>query len=663
MSLILPINIQNLLTCNGVESPRVEFKGSWDEKTTGYQVIKTICAFANDLQNLNGGYIVLGVEEENGRAKFPLKGLTPEKMDPIQKWVRGHCNQIDPKYQPVFSPEVVNEQPILVIWVPASDTRPHRAPDHEKADKKFFVRIGSESVDAEKNGVLDQLLQLTARVPFDDRRALSARTEDLRENKVREYLRNVGSGLIDEPNTKELYRKLRIAVPVNGHDVPKNIGLLMFSDDPDRPDAPWFPGAHIEVVQFAGSESGNVIEEKFFRGGIHEQTQDALRYMEGISSAHIEKQSTSFQVKGWISYPIPALRESLVNAIYHRSYEGVPEPVKIYFYPDRIEIISYPGPVPGIQKEHLTQGSTIPPVPARNRRIGEFLKELKLAEGRGTGLPKLYKTMRENGSPDPRFDFDDDRTYFRVTLPAHPEYVAISAMRDAAHLRAIGSETDAFKRIEETWKLMPASPTLTAELIKLLGYQGKSGHAETVFNLFRESASISFIPFVTNALIDVLLDAGRHEAAGKLIETLPQYLEKNDAIEAAIRARRLGRQELAHRYFEKAGDTVWHDSRALHEFAQTKIKLAKKIMDQNVKKMDRETHRRLLLEAKELLERVVQTDSDRIRKGWAWFNLATVKKNLKYPSQEVTEAYTQAATLVPEEQRFNDGLTKWAENH
>jgi ATP-dependent DNA helicase RecG len=55
----------------------------------------------------------------------------------------------------------------------------------------------------------------------------------------------------------------------------------------------------------------------------------------------------------------------------------------------------------------------------RNRRIGEFLKELKLTEGRGTGISKILKAMRTNGSPKPRFETDDDRTYFIATFPVH----------------------------------------------------------------------------------------------------------------------------------------------------------------------------------------------------------------------------------------------------
>lgn len=37
-------------------------------------------------------------------------------------------------------------------------------------------------------------------------------------------------------------------------------------------------------------------------------------------------------------------------------------------------------------------------------------------EARGTGIPKVRRAMLQNGSPMPRFDFDETRSYFRVTL-------------------------------------------------------------------------------------------------------------------------------------------------------------------------------------------------------------------------------------------------------
>ena len=551
-----------------------------------------------------------------------------------------------------MSPEVVSGKHILVIRAPGSDTRPHRAPEAKKGgEKKYFVRIGSETVDAAKKNVLNDLMQLTAKVPFDDRRALQATTDDLRESRVREFLNDIRSGLLEDENTRETYRKLRITSSANGHDVPRNIGLLLFSEDPDI----WFPGTRIEVVQFADDASGNVIEEKIFRGGIHEQLKNALTFLETISSPHLEKQEYSFRVKGWVSYPVPALREALVNAVYHKSYETSQEPVKVYLYPDRIEIISYPGPVPGIELEHLMPVPSVPPVPARNRRIGEFLKELRLAEGRGTGLPRIYRAMQENGSQIPSFDFDEGRSYFRVMLPAHPEYIAISAMRDAAHLKALGNDADAFRRIENAWKSLPASPSLASEYIRLLGATGQLEDAKMAFSKFKEQAPDHFHHFVSNVLIDVLLDAGRKDEAKKLLDRQPMYLASADAVDAAILARRLDNEEKAHRYFERAGDAVLNDVRALHEFAQTKLKLAQEM--KNSRRWN--SNRRLLREAKELLERAVRMDADRVRRAWAWSDLGKVKHWLKHPAHEVTTAYERAIELFPEEQKFKEYLDKW----
>ena len=63
----------------------------------------------------------------------------------------------------------------------------------------------------------------------------------------------------------------------------------------------------------------------------------------------------------------------------------------------------------------------------RNRRIGEFLKELDMTEGRSTGIPKILKEMATNGSPAPLFETDDDRLSFVIRLPRHPLALVPSA--------------------------------------------------------------------------------------------------------------------------------------------------------------------------------------------------------------------------------------------
>ncbi len=653
MSTILPINIDDLLHYRGVESPRVELKASWNEGPTAIQVLHSICAFANDFQNLNGGYIVIGVAEEKGVAQLPPVGLPPTDIDKIQRWIRGRCQVLDPVYQPILSPEVVDGCHILVIWAPGSDNRPHQAPEAlEKSARKYYIRLGSETVEA-KGSLLTQLLQLTAKIPFDDRRALEVPIEKVRETKVREFLADIRSGLLNEPDTREIYRRMQISMRINAHDVPRNIGLLMFSDDPEE----WFRGARIEVVQFSGDASGNVIEERTFKGPLHQQIRDCLTYLRTFSTQHLEKLGDQPEVKGWVSYPLPAMEESVVNAIYHRSYEGEPEPTKVYLYPDRMEIISYPGPVPGIEVKHLQPSRSLPPVPARNRRIGEFLKELRLAEGRGTGIPKVFRVMEQNGSPRPQFDFDDSRSFFRVTLPAHPEYLAISALRDAAHLRAVGEDIGARERLQEALRDQPQSGTLAAALIEDFARSGDLESARKIFDYFMRETGTANAPRAVMAMSGAYLNAHLIPEAKTALDRLPSLLAPHEAFEAAILERRAGRQDRAHRYFERAGDAVFHDVRALHEYAQTKIRLAQEVpRSRGLRSYSQDARRRLLREAQEMLQRVLQMDAPPTRHAWAWFDLGRVLRWLRAPTSEIRNAFENAKQLIPDEKRFQMAL-------
>ena len=139
--------------------------------------------------------------------------------------------------------------------------------------------------------------------------------EDIRETKVREFLQDIDSDLIHENDSRTLYRNMRIAVAVNGHDAPKHIGLLFFSQNPEQ----WLPGARIEVVHYANDAAGNILEERIFnKRPIQEQLKECLAYLENLSVHQVEKSPHQTTAASWVSYPGPALREALVNAVYHR---------------------------------------------------------------------------------------------------------------------------------------------------------------------------------------------------------------------------------------------------------------------------------------------------------------------------------------------------------
>jgi len=425
----LPVNFEDLLQGRSIESNRIEFKAGWDDRIKA-SVVRTVCAFANDLLNLGGGYLILGVREEGGRAVLPPVGLTNVDLERVQKEIRGACKRIVPDFTPLLFPVLFEGAPLLVIWAPGGDTRPYQAPEDlnvSGSPLQFWIRRGPETIKAHGED-LRQLIALTARVPFDDRRSLEARIEDLSPLLVRRFLHDIGSDLVNhEPplEDRQIFRLLNLVVRINAHDVPRNVALLFFNEQPER----FFRGALTEVVRFRAE--GDFLEERVFRGPIPYQIKTALDYLDSQGGTFLQKVPGQAEAEMIVPYPFEAMEETLVNAFYHRSYEAPPEPVKVYLYPDRMEVISYPGPVPGIQRKHFEPEESVPPSPARNRRIGDFLKELRLAERRGTGIPKIQRKMRQNGSPEARFDFDDERTYFRVTLPIHPRYLAIRAELEA----------------------------------------------------------------------------------------------------------------------------------------------------------------------------------------------------------------------------------------
>ena len=331
------------------------------------------------------------------------------------------------------------------------------------------------------------------------------------------------------------------------------------------------------------------------------------------------------------------MEEALVNAVYHRSYEGNPEPIKVYLYPDRMEIISYPGPVPGIEMRHFEPGASLPPVPSRNRRIGEFLKELRLAEGRNTGIPKIYRKMNENGSPRPIFDFDETRTYFRANLPAHPQYVVIQALRESAHLWAIGDRQRAIHNLEAAANRVPRSGALIAQMIEYRISLDDFSTAERIFAEARSDAALtdSHLPYL--AMAKFYLNQNEPEKAAELLSHVPSPTRVDDLVELAVLYKRSGRLQDAHTVFASNYDLIKDNPKAVHEYAQTKQRLAASLSNK-----DMPTKQRLTKDAVELLRRAIQLSNDNIRNAWCYFDLAKALTWLQVPATEVTTSLRQS---------------------
>lgn len=369
----------------------------------------------------------------------------------------GFNNLIAPYYQPRVFFEQVDGKMVMVIWVTAGERRPYKVPDMVTAREKkynYYIRYNSSSIVA-KDDYLAELLNLANRVPFDDRGNVKAKPEDVSMLLIRDYLAETKSSLARE---MEKLTSMQVMEQMNLLEGPaeqtriKNVALMMFSYHPER----FFPGTQIDIVFYPQGKDGdpnNFTETEPFRGPVHLTLRRALEYLKYmVVRKNIHKPKDDEHSIVVYNYPYQALEESLVNAYYHRRYDEY-QPVEVNIMPDMIEIISYGGAERSIKLDDLRAGKRVHARRYRNPRLGEFLKELHLTEGRGTGFPTIHEELRKNGSPDSIIEADDDHTYFIIRIPCHPEFVCEELSMDKeGHILPVG----------EVWK-----PDVTDNVIDL----------------------------------------------------------------------------------------------------------------------------------------------------------------------------------------------------
>ncbi|MBO8093802.1 MAG: putative DNA binding domain-containing protein [Prosthecochloris sp.] len=468
----LPIDIESLLQGRSVEWERLEFKKGWNPEA----FLHTMCAFANDFHNLGGGYILIGIEERSGRPVLPPEGLDPETIDTIQKEILGlGYNAMLPAYHPLTFPAMVDGKNILVIWVPGGETRPYKVKvslSAKSTDWAWYIRKQSSTVIA-KNVDEQELISLTAKVPFDDRYNQSASMSDLSLRLIEDFLKEVGSDLADQAAGIPLEKLGRMMNIVGGPAesiFPKNVGLMFFNPHPEQ----FFPATQIDVVWFPDEPGGDIFEEKSFKGPLDRMTRDALSHIERnyLKETVIKHPDRAEAERLW-NYPYAAIEEAVVNAVYHRSYEDR-EPIEVRITPDELIVVSYPGPDRSVNMKDLVAGKAVSRR-YRNRRIGEFFKELDLTEGRSTGIPKILRAIKQNGSPQPEFETDEDRTYFLVRIPVHPNSVRQTEVNDNRAGQVTGQVTGQV----EDWvvNILEAchEPLKSSEIQKIVGIK----HRET----------------------------------------------------------------------------------------------------------------------------------------------------------------------------------------
>ncbi len=422
----LEFDILDLLNKNNIESDRIEFKKGWNPD----DIYRSICAYANDFDNLGGGYIFVGVEEKDGVAVRPVCGIPLNMLDKIQKEMVGYNRKIIPAYFPKLITEKVDGQNILVIWVPTGAQRPYKTTEHisskNDSNYKYIIRYGTSSVAATPEQERE-LLTMCAHEPFDVQGNAKASIDDISPLLLEDHLKQTGSKLarqVAKLGVREILEQMDLLEGPPERQRVKNAALMMFCDHPDK----FFPYMQVEIVRFPNGsikDPKNFIEIPPIKGTVPQIIRRTMEKLQDIAiSEYVQKVPNQMEANRFVSYPYEALEEAVVNAFYHRDYMCY-EPVHIEIEPDCIRIISYPGIDRSIPISVIEKGERFKTRIYRNRRLGEFLKELDLTEGRCTGIPTIQEGLEKNGSPRAIFETDEDRRAVCVTIPIQPDYFKI----------------------------------------------------------------------------------------------------------------------------------------------------------------------------------------------------------------------------------------------
>lgn len=390
-------------------SRRESEQTEWKENVADIDdVVATLSAFANDLQNLGGGYVVCGAREVEGT-------------------VLSRCRErVSPPIAPLVE-ELASDTPgqrILVFIQPATGSAHTCRRGSDGA--KHYVRVSRSTIEA-RNGLLrDLLVRKGAMEPWDRRPCNAATVSDLDLLALRDALQRMGVYTVDrgvEPYLAEgvqispFVPPLCIAEPLTGVLRPRNYAILLFGREPQR----FVPGAFSIYSVYPGKDrSDPVARRSEIAGTLLDQARRLQELLDAEAVTLFDK--TNLKTPNAEKYPRRALQEAMVNALSHRDYELV-DPGRYTSFADRIEIVS-PGALPfGITLDDLRKRAVTPRW--RNQSLAWFLSRLQLAQAEGQGILTIRSTMKAVGCPPPRFDATE--VFLSCVLRAHPRFRSVQA--------------------------------------------------------------------------------------------------------------------------------------------------------------------------------------------------------------------------------------------
>jgi ATP-dependent DNA helicase RecG len=358
------------------------------ESVSLHRLAETLAAFANT----NGGIVLLGVDPNSGVTRG-IRDADAATDKALAAGLRCDPPLILPR------PESVtwDDKTILVIQVAPG------LPHAYGLRGKYLARAGKKNVTLGPRQ-LRQLLRERGEGTFETLPAPGASWDDLDATLVEKYAALfLGEAPAKKDAVMDVLARRGCLTKENNTWRPTISGYLLLGREPQRV----FPSAEILLARYAGKQ----MDDEFLRQVIGGPLPEQIRRAEAWLAANMRRGARldAFQREERTEYPLPAVREAIVNAVAHRDYAIRGDEIRVLMFSDRIEVYS-PGRLPG----HVTVENIVEERFSRNQVIAQVLADFGFIERLGYGIDRMIRQMREWGLPAPRFV--ETTNGFKVTL-------------------------------------------------------------------------------------------------------------------------------------------------------------------------------------------------------------------------------------------------------
>lgn len=394
-----------------IESKVLEFKERLDEYT---RFLETVIAFSNT----QGGKIIIGIRSENRL----IVGLSQEDLLKYNEEIsQVLSSSIMPQIAVQLYEQDFDRKTCLVVQVFPGPEKPYFMKKMGFPSGVFF-RYGSHNRVADSYA-LNQLEQLRTNKRFEETFCPQITYEDLSP----ELLALIFPGL----DAQRLIGSALATYDTAGHIIPNVASVLLF-----------YPNHHsiiaestVVVSWYAGEDTRQLIKTMEFSGGLIPMIEQAYQYLLSILGSNYEMDGL---VKKPTVYEIPpsALREALVNAVAHRSYD-FEAPIRIQLFSNRIEFLNPGVFYAPINPDNLRQGLSR----YRNPLIANALRKKGYMEKQGIGINHIIERCLEVGLGEPQFIELEHYLKVVISFAKHQISEAVGFTYDRQYFEARGEFT------------------------------------------------------------------------------------------------------------------------------------------------------------------------------------------------------------------------------